>query len=371
MPCVNLSSADMSSVYLLRYSRNPNVFEGLRGFVNLLSEVVSKGDRVAVKLHMGELGNPHYLRPTLVRRVVDLVKELGGRPFVTDTTTLYPLGRFTEKAYLETAAHNGFTRDTMGAPVVIADGSGYGAVVEKPAKLVSGCDLRGVEVAGAVAEADCMVVLTHFKGHILTGFGGALKNVGMGCVTKRSKSDQHVVNRPVLDGGLCTGCGKCVQSCVYGALKMEGGKPVMDLEKCVSCNMCRIACPNGAWRLPEGSKERLQVYVAHAASAVSRVLEGRVVYVNFVQDVTLLCDCRPSGSPRVVEDVGVAASLDPVAVDKASMDLVDGSELLGEFRRFAGVRDVLGSIHGVDSTVQLRTAEKIGLGSTDYTLIDV
>jgi len=358
-------------VYLLRYSKNPNVFEGLKGFMNLLSEVISKGDRVAVKLHMGELGNPHYLRPALVRRVVDLVKELGGKPFVTDTTTLYPLGRFTEKAYLETAAHNGFTQETMGAPVVIADGSTYEAVDEKPANLVSGCSLREVEVAGAIAEADCMVALTHFKGHLLTGFGGALKNVGMGCVTKKSKSDQHVVNRPILDESLCTGCGKCVQSCVYGALKMKGGKPTMDLEKCVSCNMCRITCPNEAWKLPEGSKEKLQVYVAHAASAVSRALEGRVVYVNFIQDITALCDCRPSGSPRVAEDIGVAASLDPVAVDKASMDLVDSSELLGEFRKFAGLRDVLGNLHGVDSTVQLKTAEKVGLGSTDYTLIEV
>ena len=361
----------MSSVYLLRYSKNPNVFEGLRGFVNLLSEVISKGDRVAVKLHMGELGNPHYLRPALVRRVVDLVKELGGKPFVTDTTTLYPLGRFTEKGYLETAAYNGFTRETVNAPVVIADGAGYEAVLERPARTVMGCQLREVEVAGAVAEADCMVVLTHFKGHLLTGFGGALKNVGMGCVTKKSKSDQHVVNRPILDESLCTGCGKCVQSCVYGALKMKGGKPTMDLEKCVSCNMCRITCPNEAWKLPEGSKEKLQVYVAHAASAVSRALEGRVVYVNFIQDVTALCDCRPSGSPRVVEDVGVAASLDPVAVDKASMDLVDSSELLGEFRRFKGRRDVLGSIHGVDGTVQLRAAERVGLGVMKYEVVEV
>ena len=197
---------DMGFVYLLRYSKNPDVFQGLRGFLRLFSEVVSKGDRVAVKLHMGELGNPNYLRPALVRRVVDLLRELGARPFVTDTTTLYPMARFTEKGYLETAAYNGFTRETVNAPVVIADGAGYEAVSERPARTVMGCRLRKVEVAGAVAEADCMVVLTHFKGHLLAGFGGSLKNVGMGCVTKKSKSDQHVVNRPILDESLCTGC---------------------------------------------------------------------------------------------------------------------------------------------------------------------
>lgn len=361
----------MSVVHFFDYSGGTSVLQGLKSLFNDagLAGLIPANGSVAVKLHMGELGNITYLRPLLVRRVVDLVRRAGGNPFVTDATALYPGGRNTSDKYLATAAANGFVEQSVNAPIIIAD-EGDDQGVPVAVNGVAGCDLKEVRVASGIYHADSLLVLTHFKGHMQTGFGGALKNMGMGCVVKETKRAQHRVNIPLLDESLCDGCAICVDNCPAGALSLVDNKPVRDLNKCGGCSTCVFECPSHAMYFAEGMKEKLQVNIANAAWAVLQKFGGKAGFINFVQDVTPHCDCAsPAGMP-LVQNVGVLASLDPVAIDKASLDLVDKAPVIGS-TPFGGQTDRLGQLHGTDSLVQLRTAQELGLGTLEYRLIRV
>ena len=359
----------MSEVYFLDYGKCTSILEGMGDLFtkSSLDKVISPEKSVAVKLHMGERGNITYLRPFFVSRVVELVKKAGGKPFVTDTTVLYPAARGTVEGYLATATANGFTEASMGAPVVIADEGDEGTVstIESP---MDGCELREVEIASRIYDADSLLVLSHAKGHDLTGFGGALKNLGMGCTTKKGKAAQHFANIPIYDNEKCTACGTCVDVCPPKCLSLVDEKIVRNDELCTGCSACLENCPQGAYHFPPRASERFQEHVAHAACAVLKNFKGKVGFINFIQDVTVLCDCAaPAGKP-IVQDVGILASLDPVAIDKASIDLIDQAPLVVSPAP-ASPPDLLGKINGRDSFVQLRTAEKLGLGSLEYNLI--
>jgi len=364
-------SGESSEVWFYRYFAGGTALGGVKRLFSDIAEVVSPGDSVAVKVHMGEWGCTTHLRPALVRRVCDCIKDVGGRPFVTDTTTLYPFRRYTASKYLATAAFNGFSPETLQVPVVIADGEdGYdGEWVSVPRQL-SDCPLERVRVAKEVVNADSMIVLSHVKGHDLSGFGGSIKNVAMGCVTKESKAAQHMANRALVDPEKCTGCGKCVEVCAYGALSVLDEKVVRDDGSCMNCGQCVVVCPEEVFAVPAGARERFQVWLAHAAAAVVGSFSGKVAFMNFVQDVTPLCDCAtPSGLP-VVPDVGILAARDVVAIDKASLDLIAQTTPIGAFRDIRSA-DVLGTIHETDSLVQIRTAEKLGLGRMAYELTSI
>jgi len=363
-----VKTSERSEVSFFPYDGGKAFLRGLRTLFPRVANVVSAGDSVAVKVHMGEYGGSAYLRPPIVRRVCDLIKEVGGKPFVTDTTTLYPLGRFTASQYLATAACNGFTEESVGVPVVIADGEqGYdGQWVDTP-KQVSDCALDKVKIAREIFDADSMIVLSHLKGHELSGFGGSIKNVAMGCVTKESKAAQHRVNRGVIDLSKCTGCGQCVEACAFKALSLLEEKIMRDEEKCVNCNNCLYHCPEEVFSLPPGAKERFQLYLAHAAAGVLSRFRSKVAFINFVQDVTPLCDCvTPSGLP-VVPDIGILASTDVVAVDKASLDLIAQSKPVEKFADASSL-DILGEVNGTDSLIQIKTAQELDLGNMEYHL---
>jgi uncharacterized Fe-S center protein len=360
--------SERSEVFFFPYDEGRAFLRGLRALFSRITNVVSTGDSVAVKVHMGEYGSSAYLRPPIVRRVCDLIKEAGGKPFVTDTTALYPAGRFTASQYLATAAYNGFTEESMEVPVVIADGErGYdGEWVDIPGQ-VSDCSLDKIKIAREILDADSMVVLSHLKGHELSGFGGSIKNVAMGCVTKESKAAQHRVNRGVIDLSKCTGCGQCVEACAFEALSLFEEKIRRDDEKCMNCNNCLYTCSEGVFSLPSQAKEVFQIYLAHAAAGVLSRFHSKVAFINFVQDVTPLCDCAtPSGLP-VVPDIGILASIDVVAIDKASLDLIAQSKPVGKFANVSSP-DILGKINGTDSLIQIRTAQELDLGNMAYEL---
>jgi uncharacterized Fe-S center protein len=359
----------MSKVHFLDYSKDADILPGMETLCREsgILKTVSKGDSVAVKVHMGELGNVTYVRPAFVRRVVDLVKKRGAKPFVTDTVSLYPGSRDTGSKYRSTAAYNGFVKESVGAPVVIADGDGDEGQTVAVEKALGGCDLREVEVASGIYEAEFLLVLSHVKGHMITGFGGAVKNLGMGCVTKRSKREQHRVCPAVLDDAECDGCEGCLEACPVDALSMRGGKPERDSEKCIYCSTCLFVCSRKALSWERKNKERFQVYLAHAAAAVAGGFRQRIGFINFVQDVTPHCDCAAPAGRALFADIGILASTDPVALDKASLDLIDKARMIRAPKAISGP-DKLGKWHHVDSLVQLRTAQELGMGSLEYDL---
>jgi uncharacterized Fe-S center protein len=363
-----MKTDERSEVFLFPYDESRSFLRGLRTLFSRIADAVSAGDSVAVKVHMGEYGSSAYLRPPIVHRVCDLIKETGGKPFVTDTTTLYPAKRYTASQYLATAAFNGFTEESLGAPVVIADGEqGYDGEWVYISKRVSDCSLDRIKIARGIFDADSMIVLSHLKGHELSGFGGSIKNVAMGCVTKDSKAAQHRLNRGVMDLSKCTGCGQCVEACAFKALSVIEEKIARDDEKCMNCNNCLYVCPEKVFSFPPQAQERFQVYLAHATAGVLSRFRSKVAFINFIQDVTPLCDCvTPSGLP-VVPDIGILASTDVVAIDKASLDLIAQSKPLGEFANVSSP-DILGKINGTDSLIQVRTTQELDLGNMAYKL---
>ncbi len=366
-----MAQSSESQVFFFPYGGNRSFLGGLRTLFTTIAHVVAPGDAVAVKVHMGEYGCSTYLRPALVRRACDLIKDVGGKPFVTDTTTLYAARRFTATQYLATAAFNGFTRESLEAPVVIADGEeGYdGEWVDIP-KQAYDCPLNRIKVAKEILNADSMIVLSHLKGHELSGFGGSIKNVAMGCVTKESKAGQHRANRAELDISKCSGCGECVDGCPFKALSIVDEKAVRDDEKCTGCNHCLSLCPEQAFYLPPGVKEKFQAYLAHSAAAVLSRFRDKVAFINFVQDITPDCDCAPPSGLPVVSDIGILASMDVVAIDKASLDLVAEAKPAEKYRHVRSP-DILGAINGTDSLIQIRVAQELGLGQMAYQLSEL
>ncbi|MCQ5376590.1 MAG: DUF362 domain-containing protein [Candidatus Methanomethylicia archaeon] len=358
-----------SQVYFFDFGNGSDVHGAIKELVGKAGgERIRRGMKVAVKSHFGEMGNYTHIRPSFVRSAVDAIKELGGRPFFTDTTTLYPEGgRLTVADSLETARYNGFTEEGLGCPVVIADAPDgeSGVVIENDKNL----HLKRVKVAKAIAEADAIIVLSHVKGHVMSGMGGAIKNLGMGCTTKGTKSAQHALHGCEFDLDKCAGCGKCVESCTFGALRMSDGKPARG-EGCVYCLTCMFNCEERAIHLLEGGKERFQEGLAEAAFGVTRALAGKpVAYLNFVMDVTRLCDCAAPAGKLVVQNVGILASEDPVAIDKASLDLIDGSQIIPGWQ--VSPPDILGKLNKTSSLIHIRTAARLGMGSMEYTITGV
>ncbi|MDI9644523.1 MAG: DUF362 domain-containing protein [Candidatus Verstraetearchaeota archaeon] len=363
----------MSDVYFFSFERG----DVLDGIGRLLETCVGSssdrgrnklgGKRVAIKAHFGELGNYTHIRPAFVRRVVDYVKEAGGDPFATETTALYPEGaRVTVEESLRTAAYNGFTSEGLGCPIVIADGpDGYNGVQTLGGRLV-----KKVKVARSIADSDSLIVLSHVKGHVLSGMGGAIKNLAMGCTTKDCKREQHKAHGIVFNSERCVGCGECAEVCRFEALKIVDERPVWDWDKCFYCSTCRFNCKYGAIEILENGKENFQIGMAEAAAGVMKAMEGKAtVFLNFIFDVTPMCDCAAPAGRLVVQNVGVLASKDPVAIDSASIDLIDSAELLPSWK--VTPPDVLGKINETDSWIHIREAEALGLGSRKYSLVMV
>jgi uncharacterized Fe-S center protein len=337
-----------------------------------ISEIAGKGDITAVKVHFGERGTDAYINPILVRQVVDKLFSLGARPFVTDTNTLYVGGRANSADHAVTAIEHGFGYSVLGAPLIIADGlKGQNfSQVE-----ISGRHFQSVKIAGDITSADSLIVLSHFKGHLLSGFGGAIKNLGMGCAAPTGKAEQHST-RPIFNADICLGCGQCAEICPTSAINVETKITSIDYNACKGCGECLRVCPAHAidfdWMVQVPPfLERMAEYALGAVKGK----QGKIGFFNFLLNITPDCDCLPWSDTPFVPDIGILASKDPVAIDHASFDLVNSqlglqNSLLSRNHQ-PGKDKFKGLWEYTDGLYQVKYGAQIGLGNSDYKLIEI
>ena len=342
-----------------------------------IGQIDMDGKFVAIKMHFGELGNVSYLRPNYARAVVDVVKKLGGKPFLTDCNTMYPGSRKNALEHLYCAWENGFTPLTVGCPILIGDGLKGTDDIAVP--VVGGEYVQAARIGRAIMDADVFISLTHFKGHEMTGFGGAIKNIGMGCGSRAGKTEQHSGGKASIDPAKCRGCQKCLKECANDALSFDARtkKTRVNEENCVGCGRCLGACNYDAIAFTNfAANELLNRRMAEYTKAV---VDGRPCFhVSLVVDVSPNCDCHGENDVPILPDLGMFASFDPLALDQACVDAclqappLPGSQLAANLakRGFVDHHD-----HFTNSTPAsewrtcLEHAEKIGLGTRAYELV--
>jgi len=336
------------------------------------SEIMNKDDLTAIKMTFGERGSDGFISPLFVRQMVDKIKECQAKPFLTDTNTLYSGSRHNSVEHILTALEHGFDFSTTGAPLIIADGLHSENIKEVS---IQQKHFEKVKLAADLVQADSMLVLSHFKGHEMAGFGGAIKNMAMGGAPASGKKEQHALKITV-DSKLCIGCQKCVHVCPEKAIEMEDKKAKVLADKCIGCGECLTVCPvkaNGMdWETDQaGFHERMVEYAYGLASSH----QGKIGYINFLINITPDCDCVPWSDYPIVPDIGFLASMDPVALDQASYDLVNQQEGFANSLLTSNHACGADKFHGirehVTGTLQLSYAEKIGMGSTAYDLIEL
>lgn len=335
------------------------------------------GKFVAIKMHFGELGNLGYLRPNYAKAVADVVKEFGGNPFLTDCNTLYPGSRKNALEHLECAWENGFTPLSAGCPVIIADGLKGTDDLSVPVE--GGEYIKEAKIGRAIMDADIFISLTHFKGHETTGFGGTIKNIGMGCGSRAGKKDQHNNGKPEVIESVCRSCGRCLRECANDGLAFgeATGKMSVNKENCVGCGRCIGACNFDAIQFTDYTAPRdLNCRMAEYSKAV---LDGRPnFHISLVIDVTPNCDCHSENDAPILPNLGMFASFDPLALDQACADACMASAPLPNSQlsdNMAKPDFVDHHDHFTNSTPEsewkscLEHAEKIGLGSREYELV--
>ena len=332
----------------------------------------------AIKIHFGEPGNLSFLRPNFAKTTADRIKALGGMPFLTDCNTLYAGRRNQGLNHLDAANENGFYPLSTGCQNIIADGIRGTDDIDVPVNGGEYCKIA--HIGKAIMDADIIVSLNHFKGHEGTGFGGAIKNIGMGSGSRAGKMAMHNEGKPQISTKDCIGCKICARFCAHDAIGFSRGKASIDSKKCVGCGRCIGACNNDAivneW---DSGNTAMSCKIAEYAKAV---LDGRPnFHINIINQVSPYCDCYSENDAAVIPDIGIFAGFDPVALDKACIDAVNAApgllnSILGESKRThkdaAGNQDHFTDIHPTtDWCVQISHAEKIGLGSSKYELITV
>ena len=368
----------------------------VEAFETACDDVVHAGDIVAVKTHLGERYSERYLRPTYLRHLVDAIKRLGGKPVVTDTMlrgSAHATGVWTRRGLhdaMDTATRNGFTPETIGAPIIFADAISKSDGIPVA---VGGVQIETAYVAPMLADVDALISLAHFKGHDCAAFGGQMKALGVGCQSKRGKFWVHCDRKPAVDAARCDGCGKCLPSCRAGAVTVEptalGPRARIDDARCVECEQCIFACPTkaiSAHFAPLGSGLCARIGEA-AAGAVRLVGPERCGYINLAIDIAPLCDCDPFTDVPFVQDIGVFASKDPVACDRAAVDFVTampglpdsmaedaevmgrGDEKLNAIARARWLQTPGATDQAPDWRVMLAAAEGVGLGTQSYRIV--
>ena len=322
-----------------------------------LDAMIAPGALVALKQHFGEVGGKNFLPPAVACAIGGRVAHAGGKPFLTDSNTLYTGRRSNAVDHLTLAFEHGFSQDKLGFPVIVADGlKGESQMTLNP----GGRFLKHVFLAGAGYAADAAVILSHVTGHMVAGLGACIKNVAMGLAGRAGKLQQHHNSAPVFSARKCTACGVCVKHCPAAAIRIEK-KAVLSPEKCIGCGECFAFCPSGAISFEwSETSPILQRKMAEYCLAYHSSKQGRIVYFNFISRVTRDCDCMTRAPKGALPDLGVIASLDPVAVDSAAVDLLNKREGRDVFSEFWPE---------LDAGIQLDYAEEIGLGTRKYELV--
>lgn len=360
----------MAVVYFLPVSRlDP---QGFRKLVEPAGKVVpEKGTSlVAVKIHPGEDGNTTYIPATTVKLALDALNLPEGRAFLTDTTVLYGGRRMSAPDYHLLTAKHGFSIPGL-PPFIVADG--LRGTSEIKVELPSWCETRTARLAAILSETDAAIVLSHFKGHLLAGFGGAIKNLGMGFASRGGKLFQHSSVKPRVKEKFCSGCGTCIESCGSGALSILDGLAALNTSRCTGCGECLQRCPYGAigvdWNQESGEFMRRMTEYALAVTHAVKVK----YYLNFLLNITPDCDCLRCGGNPMVADIGVLASIDPVSLDQASLDMVTAAETVAgsPVESPAGTDKFRALRPGINGALTLETAERIGLGTREYKLVTV
>jgi len=336
-------------------------------------DFIKPKELVAVKMHFGERGNLSYLHPRLVKVVLDKIKSLGGRPFLTDAGTLYVGSRSDAVSHIHTAIENGFSYASLGVPIIIADGLTGTSVRHIE---IEGKHLKSVEVGQEALNADRIVCLTHFKVHELTGLGGALKNLGMGLAGRGGKLAMHSTVTPYVSNK-CVACGTCLEYCPTGALKLDDGDKSIariNAEICIGCGQCLVSCPhdfiNVHWN---ENTQNVQEKICEYCLGIIKGAKKPTFFINVINNVTPECDCYNHSDTFIVPDIGILASSDPIAIDQASADLVnkarglEGSQLKKAYE--PGTDKFRDLYPKIDWTIQLKYGEEIGLGRRKYKLI--
>lgn len=329
-----------------------------------LGKIISKDELCGIKLHFGEYGNDSHLNPTFALRVVNKVRDAGANPFLTDSTTLYSGMRNNAVNHMRVAYMHGFSPATVTCPIIIADGL-YGHN-DIPVQ-IDRKHFKQVYVAAAIREVPSLVVMSHFKGHEMGGFGGAIKNLAMGGASVRGKRDQHNTHVQINDD-VCIGCGRCVKVCPQSALSLVDGKSHVDISKCIGCFECITVCPVKAISIDWATEMEpfIERMVEYAYGAI-KGKEEHTCYLNFLLNITPDCDCVEWSDAPMVADIGILASTDPVAIDQASYDLVNQAPALDPQLANAPDKFKARWPHTYGER-QLSYAEEIGMGTREYKL---
>ena len=340
-----------------------------------MTDIDMDGKFVAIKMHFGELGNLSYLRPNYAKAVADVVKECGGKPFLTDCNTLYPGSRKNALEHLDCANINGFNTITTGCQIIIGDGLRGTDDITVPVRNGEYC--KEAYIGRAVMDADIFISLTHFKGHESTGFGGAIKNIGMGCGSRAGKMQQHNSGKPIVHDDLCRGCRRCAKECGSDAITYENGKAVINQDICKGWGRCIGACAFDA--IENQNWDANEILGRKMAEYSQAVCDGRPTFhISLVRDISPNCDCHGENDAPILPDVGIFASFDPVALDQACVDACLHATPMPNSQLSDNLADphwhhhhdnFLDSNPNVRWKETLEHAEKIGLGTREYELI--
>lgn len=366
-------TADVYFMDLETTSRE-NLLQKLSRLIQLagLPSRIKKNDLAAVKIHFGEKGNTAFIRPVFIRQIIEIIKAEKACPFLTDANTLYVGTRSDSISHIHTAIENGFSFSSMDAtPIIIADGL---RGKNETRIQVNGKHCKQVYIGSEIINADALVSIAHFKGHELSGFGGTLKNMGMGCASRRGKLEQHSNVSPKIKRKTCIGCGECEKHCPVQAISLEDKKAYINQKKCVGCAECIVRCStesvNINWN--QDVPVFLEKMIEYAKGALKNK-NGKTFFINFITDIAPKCDCLSYSETPIVNNIGVLASIDPVAIDQASADLVNqaiGIQGTALKTNLASGEDKFKGLYPyVDWEYQLDYAQQLDLGTREYNLI--